>query len=168
MVITVHELEEILEIFENSDFEELLLETSEMRVRVRRNGKGVALSTEDAPAQVDPDPSDEVSDAPARAGAVQEPVSNGDFTDSPSAAGSTVPVKAPVSGTFYRAPAPTEPPFIEVGSRVSVGDTLGIVEVMKLMMSLTAEVEGEIVEITKGNATAVEVGEVLMYIRPLQ
>ena len=69
-------------------------------------------------------------------------------------------------GTFYRAPAPGEAPFVEVGHRIDVGQTVCILEAMKLMNELEAEVSGEVVEILVDNGTPVEFGQVLMRVRP--
>jgi acetyl-CoA carboxylase biotin carboxyl carrier protein len=69
-------------------------------------------------------------------------------------------------GTFYRASAPGEPAFVELGSRISVGQPICILEAMKLMNELEAEVSGEVVEILVENGTPVEFGQVLMRVRP--
>ena len=68
-------------------------------------------------------------------------------------------------GTFYRAPSPEDPPFVDIGSRVGVGQTVCILEAMKLMNELEAEVSGEIVEILVENGTPVEFGQVLMRVK---
>lgn len=75
-------------------------------------------------------------------------------------------VKAPMVGTFYRAPAPGKPPFVEVGQSVEPDTIVCIIEVMKLMNSIEAGVRGVVREIHAANATAVEYGEVLMAIEP--
>ena len=69
-------------------------------------------------------------------------------------------------GTFYRAPAPGESSFVEIGDRINVGQTICILEAMKLMNELEAEVSGEVVEILVDNGTPVEFGQVLMRVRP--
>ena len=69
-------------------------------------------------------------------------------------------------GTFYRAPAPGEPAFVEVGNRINVGQTVCILEAMKLMNELESEVGGEVVEILVDNGTPVEFGQVLMRVKP--
>ena len=69
-------------------------------------------------------------------------------------------------GTFYRAPAPNEPPFVEVGDRISNGQTVCIVEAMKLMNDIDAEVAGEVMEIVIANGDPVEYGQTLMWINP--
>lgn len=65
-------------------------------------------------------------------------------------------VAAPLVGTFYVAPSPGEEPFVTVGSPVAVGQTLGIVEAMKLLNPIVSEVEGHVVEVLVGDAQAVE------------
>ncbi len=69
-------------------------------------------------------------------------------------------------GTFYAAPAPGEPPFVQVGDRVQAGQTLGIVEAMKTMNEIEAPASGEIIEIGVENGQPVEFGQVLMRLRP--
>jgi acetyl-CoA carboxylase biotin carboxyl carrier protein len=75
-------------------------------------------------------------------------------------------VTSPMVGTFYRAPAPDAPPYVEEGGKISVGDTLCIIEAMKLMNELESEVKGTIVEICVENAQPVEFGQVLFRVRP--
>ena len=75
-------------------------------------------------------------------------------------------VRSPVVGTFYRTPAPGEEPYAEVGDRVGAGQTLCIVEAMKLMNEIPADVSGEVVEILAENAQGVEYDEPLFRIRP--
>ena len=69
-------------------------------------------------------------------------------------------------GTFYRSPAPGEPPFVEVGSRIQAGQPVCVLEAMKLMNELEADISGEVVEILVESGTPVEFGQVLMRIRP--
>jgi acetyl-CoA carboxylase biotin carboxyl carrier protein len=75
-------------------------------------------------------------------------------------------VTSPMVGTFYRAPAPDAPPYAEVGDRVSKGQTVCILEAMKLMNELECEVSGTIREICVENADPVEYGQVLFRIEP--
>ena len=69
-------------------------------------------------------------------------------------------------GTYYRAPSPDDAPFVEVGSRINVGQTVCILEAMKLMNELESEVSGEVVEILVDNGMPVEFGQVLMRVKP--
>ena len=75
-------------------------------------------------------------------------------------------VRSPVVGTFYRAAAPGEDAYVEVGDTVSAGQTLCIVEAMKLMNEIVADVSGEVVEVLAENAGGVEYDQPLFYLRP--
>jgi acetyl-CoA carboxylase biotin carboxyl carrier protein len=77
-----------------------------------------------------------------------------------------VEVSSPMVGTFYRAPAPGEAPFVEVGDRVRNGQTVCIIEAMKLMNEIEAEVSGQVMEILLQNGEPVEYGQPLMRINP--
>ncbi|MDZ8025285.1 MAG: acetyl-CoA carboxylase biotin carboxyl carrier protein [Nostoc sp. SerVER01] len=77
-----------------------------------------------------------------------------------------VEVPSPMVGTFYRAPAPGEAPFVEVGDRVRKGQTVCIIEAMKLMNEIEAEVSGQVMEILLQNGDPVEYGQPLMRINP--
>ena len=74
-------------------------------------------------------------------------------------------IKSPIVGTFYAAPSPEDPPFVSVGDKVKRGDVLCIIEAMKLMNEIEANVDGEIVEIMAQNGEMVEYGESLFKIR---
>ncbi|GAA3472037.1 acetyl-CoA carboxylase biotin carboxyl carrier protein [Nonomuraea roseola] len=74
-------------------------------------------------------------------------------------------VTAPLVGTFYHAPEPGAAPYVRVGDRVRAGQTVGVVEAMKLMNQVVAEQEGEVVEVVAGNAEPVEYGQALVRIR---
>ena len=98
------------------------------------------------------DPEDETSDAGATAsGAV-------DSTN-------TVNVVSPMVGIFYRAPSPSDPNFVEMGDHVEVGQTLGLVETMKVFNEITSEVDGTVIEIAAQNGDLLETGDKLMVIR---
>lgn len=75
-------------------------------------------------------------------------------------------VISPMVGTFYRAPTPSEPPFVEVGDRIYIGQTVCIIEAMKLMNEIEAEVSGQIIEVLVQNGEPVEYGQPLMRINP--
>ena len=77
-------------------------------------------------------------------------------------------VRSPLVGTFYRAPAPGEDAYVEVGDRVRAGQVLCIVEAMKLMNEIPADIAGEVVEVLAGNAEGVEYDQPLFYLRPAE
>lgn len=76
-------------------------------------------------------------------------------------------IKSPMVGTFYRAPSPESPPFVESGQTVEVGQVVCIVEAMKLMNEIKSEVKGKIVDIPVDNAQPVEFGQTLFVVEPL-
>ena len=75
-------------------------------------------------------------------------------------------ITSPMVGTFYRAAAPDEEPFVEIGNNVKVGQTICILEAMKLMNEIESEFNAEIIEILVENGTPVEFGQVLMRVKP--
>jgi acetyl-CoA carboxylase biotin carboxyl carrier protein len=77
-----------------------------------------------------------------------------------------VDIKSPMVGTFYRSPAPEAPAYVETGSRVTKGQTLCILEAMKLMNELESDIAGTVREICVSNGEPVEYGQVLFRIEP--
>jgi acetyl-CoA carboxylase biotin carboxyl carrier protein len=75
-------------------------------------------------------------------------------------------VKSPIVGTFYRSPDPASPPFVDVGDIIRVGQVLCIIEAMKLMNEIEAEVAGEVVKIHHDSGQPVQYGEPLFAVRP--
>lgn len=71
-------------------------------------------------------------------------------------------ITSPLPGTFYAQESPADPPFVTVGGAVAAGDTIGLVEVMKMFNHVTAEISGTVVEICVENEAGVDAGEVLM------
>ena len=78
-----------------------------------------------------------------------------------------IPIQSPMLGTFYRAPKPGAPPFVEVGQRVSEEDTLCIIEVMKLFSTIKAGVKGRIVRICAEDGQLVEFKQTLFWVEPV-
>ncbi|HEX6590317.1 MAG TPA: acetyl-CoA carboxylase biotin carboxyl carrier protein [Longimicrobiales bacterium] len=105
--------------------------------------------------------------APAPAGAPgAAPASGGGAPSAPAKDENTVEITSPMVGTFYRAPSPEAPPYVEIGSQVRKGQTLCILEAMKLMNELEAEVDGTIRAILVENMDPVEFGQPLFLIEP--
>ena len=84
----------------------------------------------------------------------------------PAATGGALTISAPMLGTFYRAPAPGAPPFVEVGAPVEPDTVVCLIEVMKMMNPVEAGVAGTVVEVCVGNAEFVEYGAPLFQVRP--
>jgi len=157
------ELHRLLATLAESDIHEFRLEGEDFCLEVKRHLGGTSsdliastkITTEEIEPPV-PQRKIEANTAPS--------------TPPPSVPGSRsdlVEVTAPMVGTFYRAPGPEEPPFVEIGSRISVGQAVCILEAMKLMNELESEVSGEVMEILVENGTPVEFGQVLMRLKPV-
>ena len=108
------------------------------------------------------------SSTPMGSSAVPAPAQEGPLPSSETASGGAglIEITSPMVGTFYRAPAPDAPAYIELGATVSPGDTLCIIEAMKLMNELECEVSGVIREICVESAEPVEYGQVLFRVTP--
>ncbi len=79
-----------------------------------------------------------------------------------------VPLPAPMTGVFYRAPSPDAPPFVDVGDVVTAGQTIGLIEAMKVFSEVPAEVAGRIVEIVAESGKLVQADEPLMFVEPVE
>jgi acetyl-CoA carboxylase biotin carboxyl carrier protein len=110
-----------------------------------------------------PDPIEPASVAPVAEGAGELE----ELSGSEPAADGLVRIEAPMVGTFYRAPQPGAPPFVEEGDAVAPGQTLCVLEAMKLMNEVKAEVEGVVRAIHVGNAEPVEFGQLLFELEPI-
>jgi acetyl-CoA carboxylase biotin carboxyl carrier protein len=149
MALSDDDVREILRIIDESELDELLVETDGFRLHVRRGGEGPRTAeggprTAETPAAAPtPPPS-----------AVRTPPSDG------------LAITSPMLGTFYRAEAPGAAPFVDVGANVDADTTVCLIEVMKMMNSVPAGVAGTIVEVCAENAEVVEYGQPLFRVEP--
>lgn len=150
MSLTAKDVAEIMRLLDESSFNELVLETGDLKVELRRG----AVAPRPASAR-EPAPASPAAAAPSPAKPNGIAAAGSGETDVPS----------PLLGTFYRAPKPGEPPFVEVGQTVEEDTIIGIIEVMKLMNSVRAGVRGEITQIFAQNGTLVEFEEPLIRVR---
>ncbi|MEB3289619.1 MAG: acetyl-CoA carboxylase biotin carboxyl carrier protein [Leptolyngbya sp.] len=167
MELNVNELRELVAALSQSDVAELTLKSSTFELTLRK--QGVVSAVASLPTVV---VAPEVAaPAPAKPVDVVAPPAEAATPAAPPAAppgkhSDLLTISSPMVGTFYRSPAPDEPPFVNPGDRVSTGQTVCIIEAMKLMNELEAEISGEIVEILVNNAEPVEFGQALMLVRP--
>jgi acetyl-CoA carboxylase biotin carboxyl carrier protein len=165
--LNLKELKEILQMLEERDITEFELTEEGRRLRVLRPAvPHPALPV--APHVVPPAPAASAPASPPPAAlppqATTAPPPSVPVEAEPEP-GLTV-VKSPIVGTFFRSPDPSSPPFVNVGDRVKVGQVLCIVEAMKLMNEIEAEVAGEIVKVHHDNGQPVQYGEPLFTLRP--
>jgi len=156
--VNVNQIAELVKLVESSDVTEIIVEEGDARVVVRRGGASGALEPHHAHAAPAPAP----QPMPAAPESAQ-------VTDAPSPSSRPATWKAvvaPMVGTFYAAASPGAAPFVSVGDTVAEGQTLCILEAMKLMNEITAEEAGIIREVAVANATPVEYGTVLFYYEP--
>jgi len=143
--LPLREVELLVELVRESGMGEIRVRQGETEISVRARPEGsdtprVASGTQGVPELVEPERSPEMDGLHA--------------------------VRSPVVGTFYRAPAPGEDAYVEIGDTVSAGQILCVVEAMKLMNEIVADVSGEVVEILAENAAGVEYDQPLFYLRP--
>ena len=157
MQLDHNQLRELIALLGDSDIQELKLEGDDFRLELRRNLPGVqpqvvmqAAAPVAAPAAA----------APAAAAPSAAPPA------APAVRSDLIEITAPMVATFYRSPAPGEAAFVELGAKINVGQTVCILEAMKLMNEPESEVSGEVVEILVENGTPVEFGQVLMRVKP--
>ena len=155
------DLKRILDSIKESDVNEFSLETPDYKLHVKR---GTQIST--APqAVISAVPAPQVMVAPvATAAALPAPVEAPAAAPAPVAASSGTTVKAPIVGTFYQSSSPDTAAFVKVGDHVEVGKILCIIEAMKLMNEIEAEVAGTVRQILVQNASPVEYGQPLFVI----
>jgi acetyl-CoA carboxylase biotin carboxyl carrier protein len=148
------EIAEILKIIDNSSCDELIVETGDMKLVVRRNG-----ATGHA----------EVVGDRSIAGPAVPPSVTPEARNSPKieTVAGQIEVAAPMVGTFYRAPSPEAPPFVEVGTVVRQGQPLCLIEVMKLFTTINSLVAGRVVQIGAENGELVEYARTLFVIEPV-
>ncbi len=167
--LDVEALRQIVEILESSDVTRLAWRRGEERLYIRRGqAEPTIVQTMPTPAAVAVAPVEHVAPrapAPAtHAAPAAAPAAAAPAAAAPAKPGQVV--TSPFVGTFYRTPAPDQPPFVEVGSTVKKGQVLCIVEAMKLMNEIESEVAGKVAEILVENGQPVEFGQPLFRVEP--
>ncbi|MQA11660.1 MAG: acetyl-CoA carboxylase biotin carboxyl carrier protein [Pseudonocardiaceae bacterium] len=153
-VVSYREISEILAVIDRLDCDSLQLECDDLTLSVSR---GAATPAEPAPPPPPPHPETEA--------AVETAAEPGGTADPPTPQ-HWLAVRAPMAGTFYRTPAPEEAPFVDIGSPVSAGQAVGLIEVMKLFTELKAEHDGTVVRIDATDGVLVEYDQPIVWIEP--
>ena len=158
--MTVDEIRELIQLASETGVAELEVQRGENRVRIRRTF-GEIVHEVALPSQPPVTKAAAATNAAPATKAASEPV------DGPAAGKALVTVKSPIVGTFYESASPGSPPFVRVGETVQPGKVLCIIESMKLMNEIEAEIAGMIESKLVPNGQPVEYGEALFAIRPL-
>lgn len=158
MAMDIRKIKKLIELLEESNLAELEIREGEETVRLSRWPKNLPVAAAPAPApiQLAPIGAPSYTAAPAAAPAASatvEPQYEGQL------------VRSPMVGTYYAASAPGAAPFIKVGQQIKVGDTLGIIEAMKMFNPIESEVTGTIVKILVENGQPVEFDEPLVVVQ---
>lgn len=153
------EIRDLIDFIAQSGLNEVDIETKELKLHVKREPDQKVIKSA-APVMAAPVP---VATAPVTAPA---PVAAPVKVEKPAAAKNTVEIKSPMIGTFYRSANPDSPPFISVGDKVSKGQTVCIIEAMKLFNEIESEVSGTVVKVMVENSSPVEYDQVLFVVEP--
>ncbi len=154
------EIKELIELLVDHDITEFELERGDVKVHVKRGNSTAAVvqvapAVQAVPIAVAPPASSPAATSPASEKRADETVSEADLFV----------VKSPIVGTYYEAPSPGTPPFVKVGDAVKEGQVLCIIEAMKLMNEIEAEVSGVLAKMFVSNGSPVEYGMPLFAIR---
>ena len=157
------DLNHLIEKISTSDIQEFYLEGEDFKLEIKRNLANTQQTTQSIPLNIEEiqanenqlTKNDNLSSLPLEPTPSVAPPGRSDLLD----------ITSPMVGTFYRASAPGEDPFVEIGSSISIGQTICILEAMKLMNEIESEFTGEVVEVLVDNGTPVEFGQVLMRVK---
>jgi acetyl-CoA carboxylase biotin carboxyl carrier protein len=157
MTLSHEDVQEILRLLDETEYDELTLETERFTLYLKQDGdgKGWTQETQTATSHQLPATSTTLIDT-----------SQNSKDPTPTEEG-LLDIRAPMVGTFYQSPKPGADPYIDIGSQVKKDTVIGIIEVMKLMNSIPAGLSGELVEILAEDAQFVEKGQLLMRVRPV-
>ena len=154
----LEQIEQILRTMSEHNLEELEYSRGDLRIRVKKPSQGMVLA------------------GPRSLAAPEIIVAGSSFSTAPASTPSAAPepratedlhlVKSPIVGTFYGSPSPGAEPFVKIGGHVDTGQTLCIVEAMKLMNEIESDVSGEVLRVFADNGQPVEYGQPLFGIRP--
>lgn len=154
------EIRDLIDFISKSGLNEVNIETSELKLHVKREPDQKVLKSAAPIVAAAP-----VAHAPVASPAVSSPPKPAPAAEAASGK-KTVEIKSPMIGTFYRSGNPDSPPFVSVGDKVSKGQTVCIIEAMKLFNEIESEVSGTIVKVMVENSTPVEYDQVLFVVEP--
>ena len=150
--MNLKEIKEMISLMNENGLVELEIEKEGMRIRLKKTSAGTEAFS--GPILVERERIPEIGHKHAI-----EPIEKMEVK--------TVEIKAPMVGTFYRAPSPEAPPYVEIGQIIETGQVICIIEAMKLMNEIKSEIKGKILEILIDNAEPVEFGQPMFLIEPL-
>ena len=151
--MNLKEIEEIIKLMNENKLGEIEIEKNGLKVRLKKEDNQIKQVIQDT--AVNYQPAQGSNQTAQEAAKEQEPLRK------------LIEIKAPMVGTFYRAPAPDAEPFIEIGQEIKEEDTLCIIEAMKLMNEIKCETAGRVVEILVESGHPVEFGQTIILLEPI-
>ncbi|MBO0321066.1 acetyl-CoA carboxylase biotin carboxyl carrier protein [Muricauda sp. CAU 1633] len=161
----IKEIQSLIKFVAKSGASEVKLEMEDLKITIRTGALG-SSSPETTIVQQIPVPQAQTAPQVAQAPAAQEPAATKTESAAKSDDSKYITIKSPIIGTFYRKPSPDKPPFVEVGSTVSQGDVLCVIEAMKLFNDIESEVSGKIVKVLVEDSSPVEFDQPLFLVDP--
>jgi len=152
------EIQTLIDFIAQSGLDEVNIETSELKIKVKRYGSAPVVSV----APVQPPVSAPVHTTPASIG--QAPAAT---AAEPAPSSNLITIKSPMIGTFYRASSPETPAFASIGDEIVPGKVVCVIEAMKLFNEIESEISGRIVKVLVENATPVEFDQPLFLVEPV-
>lgn len=155
----IKEIQNLIKFVAKSGASEVKLEMNDIKITIKTGSEEAVAYTHAAPVMMQQAPAQQAVQAPAAAPVAAAPAASAENNN-------YITVKSPIIGTFYRKPAPDKPLFCEVGDSIKVGDTLCIIEAMKLFNEIESEVSGTIVKILVDDSSPVEFDQPLFLVDP--
>jgi len=151
--MNLKEIKELINLMNENELTELEIEREGTKIRLRKSSVGRFEAVTEEPGA-------------GRSAEIVRPDSAAAKAESAAPSKNLTAIKAPMVGTFYRAPSPDSKPYIEIGQQVEAGQVVCVIEAMKLMNEIKSEVKGKVAEIMAENSTPVEYGQALFMVEP--
>ena len=159
----IKKIKQLIKLVEDSNIASLKIQEDSQEIEITKahapSQSQTVMLPASTPAAVAP-----VAPPPVAAAASPQPSSDAQAKSTPASSDNLIPIKSPMVGTFYAAASPEEKPYVSVGSSVQKGQTVCIIEAMKLFNEIEAETSGKIVEICAQNGDAIEFGQTLFLV----
>ncbi|WP_353893966.1 acetyl-CoA carboxylase biotin carboxyl carrier protein [Proteinivorax hydrogeniformans] len=157
--MNIKEITELIKVMNKSNLTKLEIQENAVSIKMEKQGERVMVKEAQVVEPEEPVNTQEIDREEPTVKKKEQPKVETKVNDE-----NTVTITSPIVGTFYESPAPGKPPYVKVGSKVAVGDTLCIVEAMKIMNEIDSEVCGEVVEVMVNDGDMVEFGQELFKI----
>jgi acetyl-CoA carboxylase biotin carboxyl carrier protein len=154
------EIRDLIDFISQSGLNEVNIETKELKLHIKREPDQRVYKSSTAPMMTAP------AAMPASVNILAPATPKAEKSVTPALSGTTVEIKSPMIGTFYRSSNPDSPPFVSEGDNITKGQTVCIIEAMKLFNEIESEVSGTVVKVNLENASPVEYDQVLFVVEP--